>query len=245
MKKRGKFVVVDGLDGVGKGFFINAFTNHALNDGKRIFDLHKFWKENNFHPDINEIDKNFDIVLTSEPTFSGIGKYIREELVFKNGRNYSPEVVAEAYALDRRILYENVVLPLLEKGIDVYQSRSFSTSLIYQRQSASDLGRKFDFQDILSIPGNNFCFQNPMDYLIIPTIIDINIVMDRLDKREKDDKCIFENLPFQLKLKEHYESKEFRELFENNGTKMIYLDAGRSTDFSLQQAKEFYDQYLR
>ncbi|MBI4983342.1 hypothetical protein HZC32_01750 [Candidatus Woesearchaeota archaeon] len=184
-------------------------------------------------------------MITSEPTFVGLGKYLREELIAKNQRNYSPEAVAEAYALDRRILYEQLTLPLLEAGIDIYQSRSFASSIVHQRQSALDEGRDFKMEEILAIPGNAFCYAHPMDYLIVPIIEDVQEAIRRSQQREKKDHCKFENLEFQLKLKVHYESEEFRAVFSKIKVPLIYMDAGVSIEHSRQQAREFYHQHLR
>lgn len=242
--KKGKFVVIDGLDGVGKGVFIRALMDAAKNDGKRIFNLHDFWRSHDYLPDVKDIISNFDVAITAEPTFCGIGRSIRLELTAKNNRSYSPEIIASAYALDRQILYEKVVLPLLDAGVDVYQSRSFSTSIVYQRQQAMDSGIKFDVNDILSIPGNAFCYRHPMDFLIIPTINDVQQVMDRLRDRDKQDNCEFENIDFQLKVKQHYESKEFQSIFENMGVKIVFMDAGRTIEYSKEQAIDFYTKNL-
>jgi thymidylate kinase len=244
MVKKGKFVVVDGLDGVGKGVFLDTFVEEARKKGKRVYDVHEFWKEHDFHPPSEEIIGNYDLVLTSEPTFVGIGRYIREELTAKNNRRYTPEAVANAYALDRMILYQQLIIPLLEAGIDIYQSRSFSTSIVYQRQSALDEGREFDVGEILAIPGNAFCYQIPINFLIIPTIHDPAEAVRRANAREKEDNCRFENLGFQLRIKEHYESPEFREVFERKGTEVIYLDAGISLEESKRQARETYGKNL-
>ena len=68
--------------------------------------------------------------------------------------------------------------------------------------------------------------------------------MKRLSGREKDDNCVFENLPFQLKVKEHYESLDFQKFFASLGVPVTYLDAGKTIEFSKEQAKEFYHKYL-
>lgn len=243
--KKGTFVVVDGLDGVGKGVFLDTFVDEAKKEGKRVFDATGFWKAHNYHPAAADLQGNIDVLVTAEPTFCGIGQYIRIELAAKNGRSYSPQAVAEAFALDRHILYEQLVLPLLGGGIDIYQSRSFSSSITYQRQSARVQGEEFSIADILAIPGNRFCVQHPMDFLVVPTIPDIQEVMKRLAAREKDDNCKFENLDFQLKLKEHFESEEFQELFRSLGVPVVYVDAGKSLEFSREQARNFYQEHLR
>lgn len=246
MANRGKFIVIDGIDGVGKGVFLGALVEEAKKDGKMVFDVHDFWKGHNFHPAPKELIGKYDLLVTSEPTFIGIGKYIREELIAKNERNYSPEAVAEAYALDRRILYQQLLIPCLKAGIDVYQSRSFASSIVYQRQSALDEGRKFSMKQILKIPGNAFCYQErPIDILVIPTIKDVKEAVRRAEAREKHDQCKFENLEFQLKLKKVYESRNFQRLIRKMGTEIVYLDAGVSEEYSKEQARRFYLKKLR
>lgn len=245
LKKRGRFIVVDGLDGVGKGLFIQTFIEQAEREGKRVFDVTDFWKKNDFHPPIQEIIGKYDIIITAEPTFSGVGRYIREELVATNNRDYSPHVVAEAYAVDRRMLYEVLILPALEAGIDVYQSRSLASSIVYQKQSAINQGIPFSHTEILSIPGNSFCYSHPMDFLIIPTLVNVEEAIKRSQQRAKQDHCKFEHLPFQLKIKPHYDSPWFREIFETKGVKVVYMDAGVSIEFSRQQAVDFYEKNLK
>ena len=138
-----------------------------------------------------------------------------------------------------------MLIPLREAGIDIYQSRSLSTSIVYQRQSALNEGRDFSIEQILTIPGNAFCHAHPFDHLIIPTIVNVQEALRRAQHREKDDNCKFENLEFQLKIKPQYESLEFRQVFEKVGTKVTYQDAGKTIEFSQQQAREFYSQHLR
>lgn len=268
MGARGKFVVIDGIDGVGKGVFLDTLVEEAKKSGKRVLDVNRFWKGFNkhphlskmlghfgikvpkweykpdYHPNIEKIIGNYDVIVTSEETFVGIGCYIREEMTAKNHRKYSPEVTAEAYALDRHILYQQLILPAREAGIDVYQSRSFSTSIVYQRQSALDEGREFEVEKILAIPGNAFCIQHPMDYLLVPTINNVGEAIRRAQSRDKQDDCIFENLEFQLKLKANYESAEFRAVFEKIGVPVIYMDAGKTIEHSEKQAREFYQKHL-
>ena len=241
--KRGRFVVVDGLDGVGKGVFIDTFVEEAQRQGKKVLDVDLFEKDYGRLARPDEIIGQYDVIKTSEPTYSGIGKLIREEFT-KKGSTYSAGVAAEAFALCRRILYEQLLLPVLEAGVDIYQSRSFSTSVVFQRQQALEESRNFTVAEILSIPGNKFCTENPMDVLIVPTLNHVAEVVSRFENRDKKDNCKYENLDFQLKIKPHYESDEFKQLFTSLGVKVVYLDAGVSIEYSQQQAREFYQQGL-
>lgn len=242
--KRGRFVVVDGLDGVGKGIFLNVFVEEAQRDGKRVFDVDLFEKEHGRLPSPDLIIGSYDLIKTSEPTFSGLGKLIREEYT-KKGSVYSAGFVAKAYARCRKNLYKQLLIPVREAGVDVNQSRSFSTSVVFQRQQAVNEGRTFSVSEILAIPENKFCVDYPMDILVVPTIDDAAKVVPRFENRDKKDDCRYENLDFQLKIKPHYESEEFKQLFASLGVKLIYLDAGVSVEYSKQQAREFYQQNLK
>ncbi len=245
-KTKGKFVVVDGLDGVGKGVFIDTFVEEAKKDGKKVFDVHQYWEQFGLYPHSQIlIEQKVDVILTSEPTFVGIGKILREEFISNEGDIYSAQAIAETYALDRRILYENLLIPMLEAGIDVYQSRSFSSSLVYQHQSSIDEGNPFSIKEIMEIPGNRFCYQHPFDHLVIPTIADAQEALRRAESREKDDNCRFENLEFQLKIKDRFEDQNFKSVFEEVGTEITYLDAGQTLEYSKQQARDFYAKNLK
>ncbi len=80
---------------------------------------------------------------------------------------------------------------------------------------------------------------------MIPTINSIDDIIERLNKRSKKDNAIFENYEFQLKLKPYFESKKIRNLFEKKGTIVIYPDAGVSIDYSKEQAKNIWEEYIK
>lgn len=242
--RSGKFVVIDSIDGAGKGSILSTFVEEAKRRGKRVFDVQEYWQEHDWHPPVSEIIGKYHAIVTAEPTFVGIGKIIREEYISnQHTRKYSPQIVAEAYALDRRILYEQLLLPLLDAGVDVYQSRSFSTSVVYQPLSASQQGLRFSMHDVLRIPGNAFCLQRPMDFLLIP-MAEVSQTMQRLAERKKKDNCVFENVDFQTQAKEKYLSDEFQQLFKDLGSSVHYLDTSMSVEFTLQQAREFFEKFL-
>ena len=123
----GKFVMIDGLDGSGKGVAADALKEYTLSKGKRILDLREYWKTNQGFPDI----EGYDVIISAEPTFTHIGKKIREEMI-KNGSTYSAQEIAEAYSEDRKELYEKIILPALEQGKWIFQERGVVTSLVYQ-----------------------------------------------------------------------------------------------------------------
>ena len=83
-----------------------------------------------------------------------------------------------------------------------------------------------------------------MDYLVVPTVNNFDELMERLKLRDKKDDCIYENLDFQKRLKEAYESDEFKRVFMEKGVNLEYMDAGVSLYFSKQQARAFYILHL-
>lgn len=249
----GTFTVIDGLDGVGKGVVQQAIQSYLEQQKMRIFDLHSFWQKKHDHPDFNNPKRNdkdnplyvnlddFDVILSSEPTFIGIGKSIRFELIENNQRLYSAHMTARSYSIDRAILYKRVLLPALKAGKHVIQSRSVSTSIVYQPLQKLEAGEpKITINQIIKMDGNNLALEHAPGLLIIPTITDIVGLLDRLKKRKKDDNCQFETIEFQKKIKPLYESKQLKDIFEKRGTTVAYLDAGISIEDSKRQALEIF-----
>ncbi len=248
LKRNGFFIQSDGLDGMGKGVIIEAIVTDLENKGLRILDLNQWWKKERNHPEFMQTSlsnyiplESFDVIVSSEPTYAGVGLAIREEMIAKNGRNYSAHATAQAYALDRLILYNQIILPALDAGKIIIQSRGVSTSIVYQSlQKTMNDEKPLNIDEIIQIEGNRLALNNPPDLLIIPTIKDVKEVMKRLEFREKDDNCQFENLEFQLKIKPFYESEQLKEIFEKRGTKVAYLDVGKSIEYTKSQAVKIY-----
>ena len=44
---KGLFLIVDGIDGSGKGTVINGIKEYYEKHGKKVFDLREYWKEVN------------------------------------------------------------------------------------------------------------------------------------------------------------------------------------------------------
>ena len=215
---KGTFIMVDGLDGSGKGTVATAIKQYLISQNKKVLDLRDYWKEHNSIPELEEV-KEYDAFISAEPTFSMVGKAIREEIIRDNGRKYSALTTAQAFSLDREILYRRLLIPAMEAGKLIVQERGLVTSLVYQPVQLE----KITLMDILSFPGNKIALKYPPTVLLI-TKVDPLVVIQRLKMRDKKDHAIFETLDFQRKIAERFESPWLKQLFESKGTKVLYLD---------------------
>jgi thymidylate kinase len=214
---KGKFIMVDGLDGSGKGVVVDAIAEWCAESGKRILDLRKYCIEKNTLPMPEELP-NYDVVLSAEPSFCYVGKAIREELVRADGRKYSAMTLAQAFALDREMLYKRVLLPALQLGLNVFQERGLVSSLVYQ-----PVQEHIQLSELLRMSGNKLAIDNAPNLLLITTVSAATVVK-RLGMREKKDNSIFDTLSFQAKIEERYKSDWLKRLFEHSNTKVVYLD---------------------
>ncbi len=216
---QGFFVMVDGLDGSGKGITVSAILEHLDKSDKKILDLRKYWKEENRIPEIEEIEE-YDVIASAEPTFSMVGKVIREEIVRNNKRQYSGLSTAHAFSLDREILYKKLIIPAIEAGKIVVQERGVISSIVYQPVQLE----KINLKNIIDLPGNRLALKYAPSLMII-TKVDAEVIIERLKGREKKkDDAIFENLFFQRKIESRYESEWLKQLFTKVGSKVVYLD---------------------
>ena len=228
MAKKG-FIMMDGIDGSGKSTIVKNWKEFLTTEGNAIFDLREFWLKEGRYPEWHEV-KPYDFIFTSEPSYVGIGKVIREELT-KNGTNYPERAIAEAFSLDRLVLYEKIILPALSDSKYVIQDRGVSTSLCYQALSGK-LGLKM----LCDLPGNSLALTNAPEHLVIIKI-EPQKALQRLGKRnEKQDNVIFEKLDFQTKAADLFYSEEYQKLFSAHGTQVTYLPGEDEIDIMKTKA---------
>jgi len=210
---KGKFIIVDGIDGSGKGVVIDAlkqFFEHS-------FDLREYTKENKRFPKIEEIRQ--DVIISCEPTYLYVGAAIRDELL-RGEHHYSALTAAHAFALDREILYNRFIIPALKAGKTIIQERGIISSLVYQPVQLEQLS----LRDIMNISGNRVAIRNAPNFIMI-----IKVAPDAIIDRKKK-RGIFDNLFFQRKIEERFESDWLRQVFERFGTKMLYIDGNCSQE---------------
>ncbi len=105
MKKRGAFIVLEGIDGSGK-------TTQA----KLL---------------ATELEKSHRAVYTAEPSENRIGSFIRDACLYEEKR-LLPDVEALLFAADRIEHVENEIKPALKEGRLVVCDRYIHSSLAYQ-----------------------------------------------------------------------------------------------------------------
>lgn len=222
--------MIDGIDGSGKSTIISAWKNYLTDQGKSIFDLKTFLKENDRYPELNEI-QNYDFIFSAEPTYTGVGKVIREELINKK-YNYTAEAIANANSLDRLILYTKIIIPFLKEGKTIIQDRGISTSLAYQPVQDKNL----TIETVANLVGNRLAAQYRPDYLVLMQI-DPEIAFARLTSRlDKQDEAVFEKLDFMKKSSEKYHEEKYSNFFKNLGTEIHYLSGEEKIDIMNAQA---------
>jgi dTMP kinase len=235
---KGFFVIIDGLDGSGKSLVVNGLADYLKKKGKKVFELKEFWKTSHTLPEPEDLH-DYDVIISAEPTYSMVGVAIRQEIIRNNDRKYSVLATATAFSLDRLVLYKRLIIPLLEKGKTIIQDRSVTTSIAYQPIQAEPLS----LAKVLSLEGNKLALENRPDLLIIADV-KAEVCIGRLGKRDdKKDNAIFENLAFQKKAYKRFKSKWFRKLFEERGSKLVYLDADKPKQEVVSSAIKLYEEF--
>ena len=230
--------MIDGIEGGGKSTIVESWKQYLASENQPAFDLKKYCIENNRYPEYEELEP-YKFIFSAEPTFFGIGKMIREELI-KHGSDYPETAIAQAYSLDRLILYKKILIPALQDNKTVIEDRGVSTSLCYQSLSGN---LSLDF--LANLPGNTLALEHRPDYLLIIKM-SLETAQKRLAARyEKQDNAIFDKLDFQQKALATYMSPEYQQLFLDRGTKIEYLNTDVEIDIMKQQVIELFKHIIQ
>lgn len=240
MNKRGKFIMVDGIDGSGKGTIVEELCRLARKDGLQVFDLVAYEKRYHTLPQPEEV-RGYDVIRSSEPTHSLVGLAIRNEIVRDNGRDYAGSAVTQAYALDRFLLYKRVIIPALRRGTWVIQERGVTTSLCYQPIQQEPV----QLRKILSLEGNRLALRWRPDVVLLTTV-DPQEAIRRLRSRSgKQDRAIFERFTFLRKAQRRFISRWFRLLFARRGSIVEHISTDGSLTATKAKAQQLWSTYSR
>lgn len=198
-------IVIDAIDGAGKGTVTKAVTEFLSKNGYETLHIY-------------------------EPSMLGLGKFIREELIAKHadGHTYSGRTAAIAYSMDREQLYRERLFPFLKTSGQkaVVQDRGLLSSLVYQ--PAQDASVTVEW--LLSLEGNRLELEHAPDLLIILRV-DADVAMQRIRYRlQKNDNSIFERNDFQKVIAERYRDPALLAPFIERGTRVVEIDSGQEPD---------------
>ncbi|OGH87456.1 MAG: hypothetical protein A3J93_02900 [Candidatus Magasanikbacteria bacterium RIFOXYC2_FULL_42_28] len=231
-------ILIDGIDGSGKSTVIETWKKYLVAQGNAIFDLKEYLKKTGEYPKLSELN-GYDFIFSAEPTYAGVGAVIRDELI-KNGTTYPVEAVAEAYALDRLILYTKIIIPLLKDGRVIIQDRGISTSLAYQ----SLAHKNFTMKKISALPGNNLALTHRPDHLILVKTNPTTSAQRLSGRAQKQDNVIFENLPFLKKSHRQFFGTELKKIFIKRGTAIHQLNGNAKIGIMKAEATALLKQIL-
>lgn len=218
--KRGVFIVVDGIDGSGKGAVVDHLGRKLRRLGP-VFDTRAYEQRTKTFPTVREWGKAA-VILSAEPTFAHVGRLLRDYLI-RNGTRATPRVIAEAFAEDRLLHYRQVVLPALAQGIHVIQERSVTSSLIYNPLSHPSVTRQWTQK----LPGNAFALAHAPD-LVLLMDVDPAAAAQRRHARLKKDGSFYESLAFLRRVRRAFGASWFRTLLRQRGSMVVDIDAGRT-----------------
>jgi dTMP kinase len=225
---QGKLVVMDAIDGAGKSTAIRAVTAWLADRGLMSFDLVAFMQQQHRLPEVEEIGEA-GVLLSAEPTHCWIGSAIREEIIKSHPtRVYDGLTAAQAFALDRQVLFSRVVLPFLraKPGRWVIQDRGLISSLAYQPLQDA----RITIEWLLGLEGNRLELSRPPELLLLLRLTP-DEAMRRLEGRgEKVDEHVFENLSFQEKLAARYRDPDVLRPYREAGTRIVEIDAAQSPE---------------
>lgn len=230
------FIIFDGIDGCGKSTVLQFFKTELEQKGKKIFDLTGFSKQTARIPEFDELPKT-DVIFSDEPTYVWIGAAIRGEII-KQGASYSAIETAHAFSLDRSVLYKRVIIPALNNGVTILQSRGLLTSLIYQ-----PLQKGITPHEILALPGNALADEHPPD-IFIHIDCPIKIALKRLGARAKDDNSFFEREAMLAKLQKAFYDPWFLGYLRRKEIERIILNTDESLEATREQIKKIINTYF-
>ncbi len=178
--------------------------------------------------------------MSCEPTLAWIGRVIKEEMIRSSGKEqYSGVSIAQAFALDREILYKRVIIPALEAGKIILQERGVITSFVYQ-----PLQIHIPLTDLMNLPGNKLALKYAPALIIICTA-QPEAVIPRIEARSDQSKQIFEELSFQRNLIQRYTSEWLQTLFSKFGSTFKFIDTTppRNEEETRAAARKIWEEF--
>lgn len=128
---------------------------------------------------VKRLATRLNAVMTREPGGTAIGSMLRDILIDPANTNLSPRAEALMMAADRAQHIADLISPALASGQHVVTDRSVYSSLAYQ-----GYGRQQDLDELKRL--NNWAINNLWPDLVIYIDVPIEVLLERLKKRELD-----------------------------------------------------------
>jgi dTMP kinase len=128
---------------------------------------------------VTRLATSLDGVATREPGGTPIGTSLRAAMLDANNTSLSPRAEALMMAADRAQHMQDVILPAIQSGRHVVSDRSVYSSLAYQ-----GFGRQLGESTIRGF--NSWAIQDTWPDLVIYIEVPIDVLLERLKKRELD-----------------------------------------------------------
>jgi Thymidylate kinase len=224
---QGRLVVIDAIDGAGKDTVAERLRTYVRKTGRNLVDLDEvarganaFYFERGDDPRLDGVDA----IYVSQPTYVGIGRVIRGEIMKHNA--YDVRATAQAYALDRQVLYERTILPFLRArpGRIVLQGRGLMSTLAYQTVQGLTI------PELLELPGNRLELSRRPDCAIILEVSTETAVKRLAGRTNKIDDDKFAEEAFQKRVSRRYRDEDLKKVFTKLGTRIEFVDAEDSPD---------------
>lgn len=219
---QGCLIVIDAIDGAGKDTVAEQLCAFLESAGRELFDLDAFARRDEaplFPRGDDPRLESADALYVSQPTYLGVGQVIRDEIM--RSKAYDVRATAQAYALDRHVLYERTILPFLRArpGRLVLQGRGLMSTLAYQTVQGLTI------PELLDLPGNRLELSRRPDLALLLTV-STKTAAERLTMRkEKIDADKFSAEEFQRRVAQRYRDEDVRRVFTDLGTRIEYVDA--------------------
>lgn len=160
-RRNARYICFEGMDGSGKSTQSRLLVEFLTAQGKKVLHI-------------------------SEPTNTWLGQKIGEMI---RSKNYSKEAIALAFAADRMILKEDVLIQAFDEYEYVITDRNYLSSLVYQPIMGCDMRWVQDLNKFVAKPDLTF-------------IVDISV--DTYMQRRGETNVIFEKQEFQQKVRKGY-----------------------------------------
>lgn len=208
----GDFIVFEGINGCGKGSQLDLLHSCVRSSGKAV-----------------------PIFTTGEPNgFDDNGRKAREMLK-SEGDPYSNNVAAVGYFAENRKAHNEVFVPMLEKGIDVFCDRYWYSNFAFQGAQG------ISYKDIARA---NEGFRVPDLTLLIDVPVDV--VFDRLRDRDGLKRRKFDSdRDFLNKVRMNY--LELPRILPGlmGDESIVVVNGDQSVEGVFDEVKRVYDAYLK